>query len=137
MNLSVLKATAIGLALAFIAAAAPAFAHHSVAMFDNSKTVTLKGTVKEFAWVNPHVLIWVDAVTDNGDKPQLWAVELASPGVLTRNGWTKRSLNPGDKVSVDVGPLRDGKPGGFFKKVTLADTGQVLTYSLQPQEKPE
>ena len=136
MNLGAFKATAAGLSLCFISAAVPAMAHHSVAMFDNSKTVTLKGTVKEFAWVNPHVLIWVDSVVADGDKTQLWAVELASPGVLTRNGWTKRSLNPGDKVNIDVGPSRDGKPGGFFKKATLVDTGKVLTYTLQPQEKP-
>jgi hypothetical protein len=127
----------IGLCLSLAGAAAPVSAHHSVAMFDGSKTITLKGTVKEFQWVNPHVLIWVNAEADNGGPAQLWAVELSSPGVLTRNGWTKRSLKFGDKVSVDVAPLRDGKPGGLFRKVTLADTGQVLTYRLQPQETPK
>jgi hypothetical protein len=128
-------AAAMGLTVCIAIAVIPAFAHHSVAMFDNSKTVTLKGTVKQFQWVNPHAIIWVEAEGVNGDKPKLWAVELASPGVLTRNGWTKRSFSAGDKVTVDVGPLRDGMPGGFFKKATLLGTGQVLVYSLQPESK--
>ena len=105
-------------------------------MFDGSKTITLKGTVKDFQWINPHVLIWVNAEAIGEHQPELWAVELSSPGVLTRNGWTKRSFKPGDKVNIDVSPLRDGKPGGLFRKGTLTETGKVWTYRLQPQETP-
>jgi hypothetical protein len=108
--------------------AAPAFAHHSAAMFDQSKITSIKGVVKQFDWVNPHCVIWVNA--DIGGKTQLWAVELTSPGNLTRSGWTKRSVKPGDKVVIDVNPLHDGNPGGLFKKVTLTDIGKVLTYNL-------
>jgi len=129
MSLKFFRATAIALSLG--AVGAPAFAHHSIALFDNSKTVTLKGTVSEFRWINPHVLLLVEASAD-GDAQQLWTLELANPGTLTRNGWTKRSFNPGDAVVVEIGPLRDGKPGGFFKKATLTQTGQVLTFKLQP-----
>jgi hypothetical protein len=136
MNPARLRNIIVGLCLGLMVPADPAFAHHSVAMFDGSRTITLKGTVKEFQWVNPHVLIWVNAEGENGDPPRLWGVELSSPGVLTRNGWSKRSLKVGDKVSIDVAPLRDGKPGGLFRKATLSDTGQVLTYRLQPLETP-
>jgi len=129
MSLTFFRATAIAVSLG--AVGAPAFAHHSIALFDNSKTITLKGTVSEFRWINPHVLLLVEASAD-GDTPQLWTLELANPGTLTRNGWTKRSFKPGDPVVVDAGPLRDGKPGGFFKKGTLTETGQVLTFKLQP-----
>jgi hypothetical protein len=110
--------------------APPVFAHHSMAMFDRSKTVTIKGTIDQFQWTNPHVVIWVAGTITEGGKSQVWAVELSSPGNLTRSGWTKRSVKPGDKVAVDVAPLRDGQPGGGFRKLTFVDTGQVLTYTV-------
>ena len=121
-----LRATAIAAVLIGSAAGAPADAHHSFAMFDFSKTVTLKGEVKEFQWTNPHVILWVVGSRGDGAAPEEWTVELTSPGNLTRMGWTKRSLNPGDKVQVDFNPLRDGKHGGGFRSATLAN-GTVLT----------
>lgn len=136
MNRILLKTTMIGLSLGFVAATA-AFSHHAVAMFDAEKTATIKGTVKEFTWLNPHAVLWVNADPENGEMPKLWAVEMTSPGILTRNGWTKRSFKPGDKVSVDVRPLRDGQPGGLFRKATLVDSGQVLTYSMEPLSRPD
>ena len=131
-----LKAAIIGWCLTVVSVAAPAFAHHATAMFDGSKTATIKGTIDQFQWTNPHVIIWVAVDAEGADQPQLWAVELSAPGALTRQGWTKRSVKPGDKVSVDLSPLRNGKPGGLFKKITLLDTGQVLTFSLLDQAKP-
>ena len=125
------------LVLLFLAVASPAFAHHSIALFDSTRTITIKGTVKEFQWLNPHALLWVNVEGENGNTPQLWAVEMTSPGILTRNGWTKRSFNAGDKVSVEIGPLRDGKPGGLFRKATLVDSGKVLSYTMQPALKPD
>ena len=120
-----------------LVAAVPVFGHHSTALFEPTRTITLKGTVKEFQWLNPHALLWVNVEGENGGAPQLWAVEMTSPGVLTRNGWSKRTFNPGEKVSVEIGPLRDGKPGGLFKKAVLVDTGKVLTYTMQPALKPD
>jgi hypothetical protein len=107
---------------------APAAAHHSFAMYDPAKLVTLTGTVQDFEWTNPHsiVLLVVDGAVSAGDG--LWSLELpTSPGNLTRMNWTKRSLKPGDRVSIDINPLRDGRHGGSLKKVTLLATGQVLT----------
>jgi len=112
--------------LAFLGAW-PAYAHHSFAMFDQTKTVTVVGTVKEFHWVNPHVSLWVYTAPKAGATPELWTIELTSPGNLTRAGWTRHSVSPGDKVSVTIAPLRDGTHGGGFKALTLIDTKQVLT----------
>jgi hypothetical protein len=116
--------------------AKPANAHHSFAMFDQSKVMTITGTVKDFQWVNPHVVLWVYAAADAG-SPDIWTIELTSPGNLTRMGWSRRSLNPGDKVAVEIAPLRDGSHGGGFRKATLVDSGQVLTSSFKDLEKAD
>jgi hypothetical protein len=110
--------------------AMPAWAHHSVAMFDMAHTKTLNGVIKAFEWTNPHAVIWFVTVDDKGAE-QLWPVEMTSPGNLARSGWSKHSLNPGDKVSVELHPLRDGRNGGALQRVTLTDTGKVLDFSLQ------
>ena len=114
---------------------AVAEAHHSFAMFDPSKTVTLNGSVQEFRWVNPHVALFVLANAGAGAPPELWSVELTSPGNLTKIGWTRKSLKPGDRVAVEVNPLRNGQHGGGFRKVTLLDTGEVLQARLIDIEK--
>jgi hypothetical protein len=94
----------------------------------------LNGTVKEFRWVNPHVSLFVLA-NHPGGAPELWSVEITSPGNLTRLGWTRKSFNPGDKVIVEINPLRDGQKGGGFRKATLVATGQVLQARLIDIEK--
>ena len=120
-------------ALATCLAGAPALAHHSFAMFDFSRTVTLKGVVKELQWTNPHVILWVETAAGTGQTPEVWSAELTSPGNLTRNGWSKRTLKPGDKVAVDISPLRDGGKGGGFRRAVLESTGQVFTSDLRNQ----
>jgi hypothetical protein len=119
-------------------AAAPASAHHSFAMFEPTKTLTFKGTVKTFQWTNPHVILWVLMQPDGGGAAQEWSLETTSPGVLTRAGWTRQSLKAGDRVSVVLSPLRDGSRGGSLNSVTLLDTGQTLVPSFgkeQPGQK--
>jgi len=93
--------------------AAPAFAHHSFAMFDQTKTVEHAGTVKEFQWTNPHS--WL-IVTVNGVE---WSLEMGGPGGLARNGWRPKTLVPGDKVTFTAHPLKSGQPGGQFQSVVL------------------
>jgi hypothetical protein len=134
-NLPALVA-ALAAAVAALGAVVPALAHHSFAMFDFERTVTLKGVVKELQWTNPHVILWVEAAPAAGQTPEVWSAELTSPGNLTRNGWTKRTLKPGDKVLVDISPLRDGGKGGGFRKAVLVDTGQVFTSDLRNQGRP-
>jgi hypothetical protein len=125
------------LAVAAIAAAAciggwgQAQAHHSGAMFDRSRQVTLVGTVKDFSWTNPHSSFSVDVAKPDGST-ELWAVEMNSPNNLVREGWTRSTLRPGDKVSAVVNPLRDGKPGGVYVGITLPD-GKVLNAGAQPK----
>ena len=116
----------LGAAVALLMAGSAA-AHHSFAMYDQSRIVTLKGAVKTFQWTNPHVFIWVEGAPTTGGAPALWTIELTSPGNLTRLGWSRRSLKPGDAVEVQILPLRDGKRGGAFKTAKILATGQVLT----------
>ncbi|HXJ00472.1 MAG TPA: DUF6152 family protein [Micropepsaceae bacterium] len=97
----------------------PASAHHSFAMYDREKTMTLSGTVKEFNWTSPHVTIQVLAASKSG--PAIWSIEGGSPNILMRGGWTSTLLRNGDKVSLGIHPRKDGAVGGL-----LADEQQVL-----------
>ena len=100
-------------------AAAPALAHHSLAMFDNQKNTTLEGTVKAFQWINPHswvVLLVRNPVTRRDEE---WSIEGASPNVLARRGWTRASLKAGDKATVVIHPLKDGSNGGSLVSASV------------------
>ncbi|WP_226016971.1 DUF6152 family protein [Novosphingobium sp. FKTRR1] len=134
MSRKTIVATAALSLTALAAMTGSASAHHSFAMFDPAKVVTLQGKVKEFRWVNPHVSLQVD-VAAPANVGGVWAVELTSPGNLTRLGWSRKSLNVGQRVAVEVNPLRDGQHGGGFRKITLLDTGQVLQARLIDIEK--
>src|SRR3954471_5726385 len=100
--------------------ATPVLAHHSFAMYQRDKTVTLSGTVKEYFWTSPHVMIQVLADTAKSG-PATWQIEGSSPTVLARGGWTSTLLRPGDKISVGIHPRKDGAAGGL-----LADEQQLL-----------
>ena len=110
-----------------------AAAHHSNAAYDLAHPQTMEGTVKAVNWTNPHISFVIEKDAKNGEPAATWVFEVSSPGVLTRSGWTKRSLQPGDHAVFRYAPLRDGSPGGFLQKVTLPN-GQELTYSLTPTE---
>jgi hypothetical protein len=98
---------------------AAALAHHSYAMFDMSKTTALVGSVVKFKWQNPHAWIEID-VPVNG-KVERWAIEATSPNNLAQEGWKRSSLKPGDQVTIQVHPLRDGGKGGSLVAAKLAD----------------
>lgn len=115
---------------AVLAVAIPAAAHHSFAMFDQRKIMTLQGTVTQFQWTNPHAFIQLDATGGTH-----WAIELNSPNNLKRQGWNRTSLKAGDRVTVRLNPLRDGKPGGLFLDVRLAD-GRTLDSGLPKDGSP-
>jgi hypothetical protein len=138
MNSSRLKPVLAAILLAATAVVSwPAYAHHSFAVYDRSKVLTLKGNVKTFQWTNPHCVIWVLIQPDGGGDAQEWSFETTSPGVLTRDGWTRNSVKSGDRVSVEFYPLRDGSHGGGLNSLTLLDTGQKLTASFAASEKPD
>ena len=122
----------IGAALALVAAV-PALAHHSFAMFDQTKVMTLDGTVHEFQWTNPHSFIELDVTT--GGRTQRWSIELNSPNNLTRQGWRRTSLKAGERVSVRIAPLRNGHPGGLFLDLRKPD-GRVLDSGLPKNGTP-
>jgi Family of unknown function (DUF6152) len=101
-----------------------ALAHHSGAMFESEKTITLKGAVKEFEYTNPHSWLWV-VVTDEKGQETLWGFEAEGPSTLMRAGIKRNSLQAGDVVTVTARPLRDGRPAGAWVGITKAD-GTVL-----------
>ena len=113
-------------------------AHHSSTMFDHSKSVTIKGTVVELRWVNPHVTLTINGSLSEDEAPAEWLMEMTSPGNLVRaGGWRRDAVKPGDKVEIEFSPLRDpDKKGGALKKLTVLATGEVFTANIREQEKP-
>jgi hypothetical protein len=99
------------------------YAHHSFAMFDATKSVTLSGTVKQVDYANPHV--WVYLTVENNGKIENWGMEGGNLGGLYRMGWTKDSVKVGDQITMQVHPLKDGTTGGQIVRVTTSD-GQVF-----------
>ena len=100
-------------------AGAPAFAHHSYAMFENDKTVTIEGTVKEFQFTNPHSFIQVMVKNPATGEDVEWSIEAGSPNGLQRQGWTRHSAKPGDKAVIQIHPLKDGSAGGAIVSMTI------------------
>ena len=115
-----------GLALAGLAVllAAPALAHHSFAMFDNSRSITIHGKVSKYQWTNPHAYLEVDA-EQAGGATRHYTLEMTSINMMSRGGWTSRTVKQGDVVTVVVAPLRDGRAGGLVLEVTLPN-GRVM-----------
>jgi hypothetical protein len=118
-------------ALSLTLAGGAAVAHHSTAMFDMTHTVTLKGTVTQFDWTNPHTFIFMEVLNSATGTSESWSIEGMSPNYLSRNGWTRHTLNAGDKIGMEVHMLKDGRKGGFCATVTLPD-GKTLA-NLPPR----
>jgi hypothetical protein len=124
-------AAALSLA-AFVLLSGPALAHHSGAMFDRSKEVSIEGEVSEWRWSNPHSWLQVHA-PHNGQPDVLWSFESTSTQILVKQGWRRSSLKAGDKVTVAYNPFKDGAPGGSLVRVTLPD-GVVFGPPARPVE---
>jgi hypothetical protein len=120
-------------AMAAMLAAGPALAHHSFAMFDQSKSVTLQGVVKDFRWANPHVFIQVLVKNESGSEEE-WSIEMTSPEHLARVGWRPGTLKTGDPVTLVIHPMRDDTKGGQY----ISGTGPQgpLIGSPTPAESP-
>ena len=116
---------ALGALALSLGAFTAAIAHHSGAMFDRSKTVTLKGEIKEYRFVAPHSWISIIATTENKDTPERWDVEAATAARMKAQGVTPERLKAGDKVTMRIHPLRDGRNAGSLIEITLAD-GTVM-----------
>jgi hypothetical protein len=122
MNLRAMSLVTIAVA----AFAAPAFAHHSFAMFDATKNITVDGTVTEFEWTNPHSWLRVMVKDEKTGKPVMWALEMSSPARLTTMGMHADSVKAGDTVTVTFHPMRDGTRGGQFLQATLPGGKAVI-----------
>jgi hypothetical protein len=119
MKLKILAFAAITLAVRSFSASA----HHSFAMFDPERQVTLQGIVKEFQWTSPHA--WIILAVDQKGRSQLWAIQMNGPSGLVRQGWQPKTLTSGMPVTTTIRPLRDGTNGGQFIELTLPD-GTVM-----------
>jgi hypothetical protein len=101
-------------------------AHHSSAMYEESKRVTLTGAVTKFKWTNPHVTFWVLTDAAPGKEGVLWVLEATSPGNLARTGWSRAAFAGSPRVEIVIAPLRDGTHGGWCQTVTFLETGKKL-----------
>ena len=110
--------------IAGLLVATSALAHHSNSAFDGDKVTVLTGTVVEWKWTNPHVWIILSVDDGKGGKAQ-WSIEGRTPGQLVRAGWSKTTLKPGETITVDFSPAKDGSPTGLLTRVRRAD-GSVV-----------
>jgi hypothetical protein len=116
----------------------PLLAHHGNAAYDTGKNITLKGTVAQWYWANPHCVLRLDVTDDRGQVVQ-WAAETENPSTMIHFGWAKQSLKPGDQVTVTVLPVKNGNPVGRILEVVLP-SGQRLAGRVLPlpeSSKPE
>ena len=108
------KLAAISLVVVgLLAVSVPLFAHHGGASYDTSKTVTVKGTVTDYIWANPHVFVKLDVKDDSGNTVH-WIIEGQNPVSMTQIGWSKNTFKPGDEVEIDAMPAKNGNPVGFL-----------------------
>jgi hypothetical protein len=119
--------TGFALIVGLLIVSAPLAAHHGAAAFENdpAKRVTVKGTVVEWFWANPHCFLQFDVKGEDG-KTVRWVTETSNPPDMINRGWSIRSFKPGDEVTVVIRPVKSGKPVGSVIKVTKAD-GTVLS----------
>jgi len=110
------------------------FAHHGNASFDTSKQVTLKGTVTEWIWANPHCFLKIDAMDDTGSVRN-WALETQNPTAMTQRGWSRKAFNIGDPVTVVLEAVKNGAPIGRIVTITLAN-GSTLSAGAPPNTPP-
>ena len=115
-----MRLTILLLLVGLFAVSAPVFAHHGNASYYYTKTITLKGTVTQWLWSNPHCLLKFDVKDDKGEA-QHWVTEASSPVDMLRIGWTSNVVKAGDEITIDVMPSKSGVPVGRIRQVTLTD----------------
>jgi hypothetical protein len=115
-----------GIAIVLLAAGSAAAHHAFAAEFDASKPFKYTGKVTKVEWMNPHTFFYVEVIDEATKKPTIWAMELASPNILMRNGWKRDTLKVGDVVTVEGSKAKNGTPTGNARSVILSSTGQRL-----------
>ena len=119
------------IALAAAAFAFQAQAHHSFAMFDHEKMITVSGTLKEFEWTNPHCWLHVTAADSTTGRNVEWAFEMGSIGQVAQQGWKADAVKPGDKITIEAHPMKDGSRGGQYQSAKLGD-GRSFKQTANP-----
>jgi hypothetical protein len=115
----------LGWSFLFLLTVKPTPAHHGGGIYDSKNPITLKGTITDFEFANPHVQIYFDVKDETGNVVH-WGCETLSPGKLVRgSGWSKNSLKPGDQITITLNPARTGKPVGSLRQIVFAD-GKIL-----------
>lgn len=125
---------ALGVAMAL--ACLPGLAHHGAAAYDTSKTVTIKGTVKQWNWTNPHCLLFVDTTDDAGQAVH-WILETQNPLSMSNMGWAGDSFKPGDPITVRATPAKNGRPIGLVVDVVLANGHKLNARNILLDEQPK
>ena len=124
------------LGFAVAVACRPALAHHGAAAYDVSKTVTIKGTVKQWNWSNPHCLLFVDTTDDSG-KAVHWIVETQNPLSMSNLGWGNDSFKPGDQITVRATPAKNGQPIGLVVDVVQANGHKLNARNIFLDDQPK
>ena len=129
------KAQFLAGAVCVLLTAAPAFAHHGTNLYDMTKPVTLKATITQFEWGNPHNQIYFDVQDSKGNVAH-WVTSTEPPAVMSEKGWSRKSLKPGDQVTVCVFAAKNGAPVGNLEKVVFSD-GTILNagFGANPSDK--
>jgi hypothetical protein len=118
------RITGVLAAILLASAVSPASAHHSAAVFDMTKQITLSGTVEKWLWANPHSWLYIRVAKPDGTQ-EVWGLEAGSTGMLARGGWNAADMKPGDKIVCNANPNRNGNHIGLLGEVHLA-SGRVL-----------
>jgi hypothetical protein len=122
----------MSLCATWLALGPAASAHHSTAMFEWGTEKSLSGTVERYEWTQPHTFLWV-IVPRTGRTTQEWGLEGMSPSWLGRRGWSRHTLNAGEKVMIVYYPLKDHRPGGFYVRVVTPDGHTLLALPQRSQ----
>jgi hypothetical protein len=131
VSISAIAAGWLLVAALTVSAPAPVFAHHGTAEYDNTKTVSLQGTVTSLQYLNPHALIFFNVKDDKGQTTE-WTAELQSPNLLSRRGWSRSTLKPGDQIVVTGHPVKNGAKAMSGQKVVFTDGRETPNMGLPP-----
>ena len=123
----------LGLVVGLLIVCVPIFAHHGGSDYDVQHPVTLKGTVTEFFWSNPHCQVFLD-VKDENSKVVNWTIETLAPAVLKRAGWSRETLHSGDQISITLVPSKKGTSVGMLRKVVLPGGTELSGGALGEQQ---
>jgi hypothetical protein len=127
-----MRVNCFGLLVSILMISVPTFAHHGGSDYDVQHPITLKGTVTEFFWSNPHCQVFLD-VKDENSKVVNWTIETLAPAVLKRAGWSRETLHSGDQISITLVPSKKGTPVGMLRKVVLPGGAELSGGALGEQ----